>query len=176
MHAYSSHHYKKSYNKVSIIRTLTIRTLYNSIVSLCRYKVFIRQFFIIRTFTNPNNYLRPLTDPISEESSLYWKHIFCSRSSWRSNLNCLILFRKIRQNMPYWKHIFCIRSSWRRKLYYLWFFSLLQNIKIISNVEVIGLPVYWISQNFRKNPLFLKSAVLRVPHTFRRDMVAKNFT
>ena len=131
------------------------------------------------------------------DSSLYWKHIFCSRSSWRSKLNYLWCFsfllnmkikvtdistsklpeffsEKIRhfENMPYWKHIFCIRSSWRRKLNYLWCFSFLQNMKIMSNSKVIGLSVYRISQNFRKNPLFLKSAILRVPHIFRRDMVA----
>ena len=171
---------KKNYNKVSVIRILIIWTLYNSIVFLCPYKVFIRQFFIIRTFPNSKNYLRHRTDQISE-SSLYWKHIFCSRSLWRSKLNCLwcfsfLLNMKIKvtgintsklsgvfsgkihhfENMPYWKHIFCIRSSWRRKLNNPWCFSFLQNMKIMSNSEVIGLSVHRISQNFRKNPLFFR--------------------
>ena len=131
------------------------------------------------------------------ENPLCWKHVFCSRSSWRSKFNCLwcfsfllkmkikvtdistskltVLFsEKIRhfENMPYWQYTFCIRSSCWRKLNYLWRFSFLQNMKIMSNSKVIGWSVYQISQNFRKNPLILKSAILRVPHTFRRDMVA----
>ena len=140
LHAYSSYHYTKSYNKVSVIRTLIIRTVYNSIVFLCPYKVFLRQLFIIRTFPNSNNYLHPLTDQISE-SSMHWKHIFVAEVhedqslivygaslfywTWKSKLQTLVLqnyrnfFRKKIhhfENMAYWKHIFCIRSSWRRKL------------------------------------------------------------
>ena len=138
LHAYSSYHYTKSYNKVSVIRTLIIRTAYNSIVFLCPYKVFLRQLFIIRTFPSSNNYLHPLTDQISE-SSMHWKHIFVAEVhedqslivygaslfywTWISKLTYfkidVIFFRK---NPPFWKHIFCIRSSWRRKLNYLWCF------------------------------------------------------
>ena len=105
---------------------------------------------------------------VYDASLFYW--------TWKSELQTLVIQNYqnffFRENPPYWKHIFCIRSSWKRKLNYLWCFSFLQNMKIKSNSKVIGLYVYRISQNFRKNVLFLKSAILRVPHTFRRDMVA----
>ena len=189
LHTYSSYHYKKkkkNYNKVSVIRILITGTLYNSIVFLCPYKVFIRQFFIIQAFPNSKNYLRPWTDQVSE-SSLYWKHIFCSRSLWRSKLNCLWCFSFLLNMKTKVTGISTSKLSeffsgkihhfenmpWRRKLNNLWCFSFSQNMKIMSNSKVIGLSVHRISQNFRKNPLFLKSAILRVPHTFRRDMWLK---
>ena len=105
-------------------------------------------------------------------SLFYW--------TWKSKLQTLVLqnyqnfFQKKSAILKicHIENIFCIRSSWRWKLNYLWCFSFLQNIKIMSNSKVIGLFVYRISQNFRKNPVFLKSTILRVPHTFTRDMVA----
>ena len=155
---------KKNYNKVSVIRILITGTLYNSIVFLCPYKVFIRQFFIIQAFPNSKNYLRPWTDQISE-SSLHWKHIFCSRSLWRSKLNCLWCFSFL-LNMK--TKVTGISTSKLSE-----FFS--GKIHHFENMpwRRIGLSVHRISQNFRKNPLFLKSAILRVPHTFRRDMWLK---